>query len=124
MCSSISGGKGFFMRFTKPISREVDIDGNTYVVTLDEAGVDFRVKGKRKSSRVEWARVLEIAGPEQSQSSSGEQAKGTPGQGGTETSSPVLEDQYDTQPLEERNLGEDSGERSRSAVAGESGPEA
>lgn len=116
--------KGVFMKFTKPISREVDIDGNTYVITLDEAGVDFRVKGKRKSSRVEWARVLEIAGPEQSQSSSGEQSKAAPAQGRDETPSPVLEDQYDTQPLEERNLNEDSGERSRSAGAGEGGPEA
>ncbi|HYP26604.1 MAG TPA: hypothetical protein VE262_07795 [Blastocatellia bacterium] len=112
------------MRFTKPISREVDIDGNTYVVTLDETGADFRVKGKRKSSRVEWARVLEIAGPEQSQSSAGDQNRAEAAQGRGETPAPVPQDQFDTQPLEERNLNEDSGERSRSAGAGERGPEA
>jgi hypothetical protein len=111
------------MKFTKPISREVDIDGNTYIVTLDEAGVDLRVKGKRKSSRVEWARVLEIAGPEQSAttrepSASGDQDRET-------TPAPVPEDQYDTQPLKERNLDEEAGDRSRSAGAGDAGgPEA
>ncbi len=117
------------MKFTKPISREVDIDGNTYVVTLDETGVDFRVKGKRKSSRVEWARVLEIAGPEQS--ASGDQNKSEASQPTKMTPEAVSEDQYDTQPLQERNLNEDTGEnrddigeRTRSAGAGESGPEA
>lgn len=121
--------EGVFMKFTKPISREVDIDGNTYVVTLDETGVDFRVKGKRKSSRVEWARVLEIAGPEQS--AAGDQNKAETSQPGNVTPAPVAEDQYDTQPLQERNLNEeagenqdDAGERTRSAGAGESGPEA
>lgn len=117
MCSRTTGREEFFMRFTKPISREVDIDGNTYIVTLDETGVDFRVKGKRKSSRVEWARVLEIAGPEQSatareQSGSGDQEQDA-------RSDALLEDQYDTQPLQERNLNEEAGDRSRSAGAGD-----
>jgi len=116
--------EGVFMKFTKPISREVDIDGSTYVVTLDETGVDFRVKGKRKSSRVDWVRVLEIAGPEQSQSFSGDQNRADAGQGRNATPSPVPEDQFDTQPLEERDLNEDAGERSRSAGAGERGPDA
>ena len=117
------------MKFTKPISREVDIDDNTYVVTLDETGIDFRVKGKRKSSRVDWARALEIAGPEQS--ASGDQNKSEAAQPGNTTPAPVAEDQYDTQPLQERNLNkdadenrDDAGERTRSAGAGESGPEA
>ncbi|HVF91523.1 MAG TPA: hypothetical protein VNH22_15770 [Blastocatellia bacterium] len=117
------------MKFTKPISREVDIDGNTYVVTLDETGVDFRVKGKRKSSRVEWARVLEIAGPEQS--AGGDQGRADAGQTRKESFEAVSEDHYDTQPLKERDLNEEAGASredseglSRSAGAGETGPEA
>jgi len=119
------------MKFTKPISREVDIDGNTYIVTLDETGADFRVKGKRKSSRVEWSRILEVAGPEQS-APAREQSRETTEQPKTGSPAPVPEDQYDTQPLKERSLNEDTGadqedsaDRSRSAGAGESGgPEA
>lgn len=53
------------MKFTKPINREVDIDGNTFVVTLDDQGIDFRLKGKRKTAHVDWPRVFEIAEGEQ-----------------------------------------------------------
>jgi hypothetical protein len=49
------------MKFNKPINREVEIDGNTYVVTMDDGGVSFRVKGKRKSLRAEWPAILFIA---------------------------------------------------------------
>jgi hypothetical protein len=49
------------MKFTKPISREVDIDGNTFIVSFDDNGIDFRVKGKRKTAHTDWNRVLEIA---------------------------------------------------------------
>jgi hypothetical protein len=46
------------MKFTKPISREVEISGNTVIVTLDEGGASFRLKGKRRSTRIDWATVL------------------------------------------------------------------
>ncbi|MGA9773146.1 MAG: hypothetical protein WBV94_29215 [Blastocatellia bacterium] len=49
------------MKFTKPISREVDIDGNTFIVSFDQNGIDFRVKGKRKTAHTDWNGVLEIA---------------------------------------------------------------
>ncbi|HKF55875.1 MAG TPA: hypothetical protein VKJ45_10535 [Blastocatellia bacterium] len=49
------------MKFNKPINREVEIDNNTYVVTMDDSGVSFRVKGKRKSMRAEWPAILFIA---------------------------------------------------------------
>jgi len=49
------------MKFNKPINREIEFDGNTFVVTMDESGVSFRVKGKRKSSRAEWPAILLIA---------------------------------------------------------------
>jgi len=53
--------RGVLMKFTKPISREVDIDGNTFIVSFDQNGIDFRVKGKRKTAHTDWNRVLEIA---------------------------------------------------------------
>jgi hypothetical protein len=49
------------MKFNKPINREVEIDNNTYVVTMDDSGVTFRVKGKRKSLRADWPAILFIA---------------------------------------------------------------
>ena len=49
------------MKFNKPINREIEVDGNTYVVTMDESGISFRLKGKRKSSRAEWPAILFIA---------------------------------------------------------------
>ena len=49
------------MKFNKPISRDVEIGDSTFVVTMDEAGVSFRVKGKRKSLRADWPAVLFIA---------------------------------------------------------------
>jgi hypothetical protein len=58
------------MKFSRPINREVDIDGNTFIVTVEESGVGFRLKGKRKTARVEWARVLEIAQGEQGERAS------------------------------------------------------
>ena len=49
------------MKFTKPINREIEIHGNTFIVSMDEAGIGFRLKGKRKTARVNWGNVLEIA---------------------------------------------------------------
>ena len=53
--------RGVLMKFTKPISREVDIDGNTFIVSFDQNGIDFRVKGKRKTAHTDWNQVLEMA---------------------------------------------------------------
>jgi len=49
------------MKFNKPINREAEINNETYVVTMDDGGVSFRVKGKRKSQRAEWSAILLIA---------------------------------------------------------------
>jgi hypothetical protein len=62
--------EGCLMKFSRPINREVDIDGNTFIVTVEETGVGFRLKGKRKTARVEWNRVLEIAQGEQGERAS------------------------------------------------------
>jgi hypothetical protein len=53
------------MKFTRPINREVDIDGNTFIVSLDESGIGFRLKGKRRVARLEWGEAFEIARGEQ-----------------------------------------------------------
>jgi protein required for attachment to host cells len=58
------------MKFSKPINREIDIDGNTFIVSFDNNGIDFRVKGKRKTAHVNWNRVLEIAEGEDGSSAS------------------------------------------------------
>jgi hypothetical protein len=49
------------MKFTKPINREVDIDGQHFIVSFDDISIEFRLKGKRKTARVEWSQVLDIA---------------------------------------------------------------
>ncbi|MEN3332330.1 MAG: hypothetical protein V7641_1695 [Blastocatellia bacterium] len=49
------------MKFTKPISREVEIDGQNFIVSFDDINIEFRLKGKRKTARVEWSQVLDIA---------------------------------------------------------------
>jgi hypothetical protein len=49
------------MKFTKPINREVEIDGQNFIVAFDDSGIEFRLKGKRKTARVAWTAVLDIA---------------------------------------------------------------
>ena len=49
------------MKFTKPINREVEIDGHHFIVSFDDIGIEFRLKGKRKTARVAWPQVLDIA---------------------------------------------------------------
>jgi hypothetical protein len=50
-----------FMKFSKPINREVEIDGHHFIVSFDDTSIEFRLKGKRKTARVEWSQVLDIA---------------------------------------------------------------
>ena len=49
------------MKFTKPINREVEIDGQNFIVAFDDNGIEFRLKGKRKTARVAWPQVLDSA---------------------------------------------------------------
>lgn len=95
------------MKFTKPISREVDINGETYIVSFDDTGIDFRLKGKRKSTRADWSSLLSVAegeqgaGSRQSQDATGSQQS----QGSSETESGAA--------------GDDSLNLSRTATAGD-----
>lgn len=52
------------MKFTRPISREVEISGETFVVTLDDTGIVFRLKGKRRSTNVDWQKVFSTSSGE------------------------------------------------------------
>lgn len=111
------------MKFSRPINREVEINGNTFIVTVEETGVGFRLKGKRKTARVEWARVLEIARGEQgerageflgfAESQSGDQPDAT----GREESSERMEQIFEP----ETNTNDDQADDrfSRTAIAGE-----
>jgi hypothetical protein len=56
------------MKFSKPINREVEIDGNTFVVSFDDNGIDFRVKGKRRTAHVDWVQALNLSRGEQGES--------------------------------------------------------
>ena len=49
------------MKFSKPINREVEIDGHHFIVSFDDTSIEFRLKGKRKTARVTWPQVLDIA---------------------------------------------------------------
>ena len=70
------------MKFTKPINREVDIDGHEFVVSFDDRGIEFRLKGKRKTARVDWPQVIDIARGEE-----GENARALLGLGAGATKS-------------------------------------
>lgn len=95
------------MRFTKPINRELEIDGSTYIVSMGETGIDLRVKGKRKGAHVGWAEVLLIAQAEDAA------PRGT---------SPEADVQPEASEAE-TGTEDSSADLSRTAAAGEHGPE-
>ena len=133
------------MKFSKPITREVEIDGDTFNVTFNDTGIEFRLKGKRKTARVEWTTVLGAARGEQGESAHehlgierGAGAQRAPEaaarpfgyQGGNETTQsaqPFYAQGTDASRENQTNAGEtgrDTGEElSRSVSAGDVGPE-
>lgn len=104
------------MKFSKPINREVDINGTSYILSLSDTGVEFRIKGKRKATRVDWPQVLELAGAEQ-----GASQRSTSGAEAQERMQQIFEPQTgrDTQTGE----GDENEDRSRTATASERGTE-
>jgi len=138
------------MKFSKPINREVDIDGNTFILSFDDNGIDFRVKGKRKTAHVNWGRVLEIAEGEDggraleflgiSASSSDQQSSNeserqeqifAPQTTGTETGIPQSQESgvnqaeasQESRPQGSEDDADSQGELGRAVTAGEVGPE-
>jgi hypothetical protein len=41
-------------RLDKPLKRELEIDGQTYVLTIDPHGLKLTVKGRRKGHELAW----------------------------------------------------------------------
>jgi hypothetical protein len=42
------------VRLDKSLKRELDIGGETYVLTIDPAGLKLTVKGRRKGQELAW----------------------------------------------------------------------
>jgi hypothetical protein len=45
-------------RLDKPIKRELEIDGRTYMVTVSPEGVKVVEKGKRKGHEFSWTAIV------------------------------------------------------------------
>ena len=45
-------------RLDKPIKRELEIDGRTYMVTVSPEGVKVVEKGKRKGQELSWTAIV------------------------------------------------------------------
>jgi hypothetical protein len=61
------------MKFTRPITREIELGGERLAVTMGEAGVAFRPVGSRKPPHeVSWAAILCCATGQMSSSTSPE----------------------------------------------------
>ena len=45
-------------RLDKPIKRELEIDGRTYMVTISPEGVKVVEKGKRKGQELSWTAIV------------------------------------------------------------------
>ena len=45
-------------RLDKPIKRELEIDGTTYMVTVSPEGVKLVEKGKRKGHELSWKALV------------------------------------------------------------------
>lgn len=45
-------------KLDKPIKRELEIDGRTYMVTLSRDGVKVVEKGKRKGHELSWSALV------------------------------------------------------------------
>jgi hypothetical protein len=45
-------------RLEKPLKREIEVDGATYVVTLEPERLRITKKGKRKGLELPWAQIL------------------------------------------------------------------
>jgi hypothetical protein len=122
------------MKFSKPITREIDIDGNAFNVTFSDTGIEFRLKGKRKTARADWATVLGTAQGEQGESAHdllgierGSSAQRTQSASPFNSGDEATESSRPFQTQGEQATGETNRdaeeERSRSASAGEVGPE-
>ena len=45
-------------KLDKPIKRELDLDGETYTVTISPEGIRIVPKGRRKGSEITWQTII------------------------------------------------------------------
>ena len=45
-------------KLDKPIKRELDLDGQTYTVTISPEGVRIVPKGRRKGHEISWQTII------------------------------------------------------------------
>ncbi len=45
-------------KLDKPIKRELDLDGETYTVTISPEGVRIVLKGRRKGHEISWQTII------------------------------------------------------------------
>ena len=67
-------------KLDKTIKREIELDGNAYMVTISPDGVKLTQKGFRKGREVSWRELLGDGG--ETSSSGGSSAGGMSGAGG------------------------------------------
>lgn len=45
-------------RLEKPLKRELDIDGEPYILTISPEGLKLTLKGKRKGQELQWTDLV------------------------------------------------------------------
>ncbi len=45
-------------KLDKTIKREIELDGDAYIVTMSPEGVTIKLKGKRKGHEISWRALL------------------------------------------------------------------
>ena len=46
-------------RLEKPLKRELDISGETYILTISPEGLKLTIKGKRKGQELAWKDLVD-----------------------------------------------------------------
>jgi hypothetical protein len=121
------------MKFTRPINREVEINDVTFIVSVDESGIGFRLKGKRRVARLDWSEALEMARGEQGASARDflGLASGEPQRASREAETeidahrepPAREAEEVFQPQPQGSSAPDDDDRSRTVTAAQTGTE-
>jgi hypothetical protein len=71
-------------KLEKTLKREIEIDGQAYMVTISPEGVKLTQKGFRKGPELTWRQILATGGGDSGESSSSGGASGASGgSGGT-----------------------------------------
>jgi hypothetical protein len=69
-------------KLEKTLKREIEIDGQAYMVTISPEGVKLTQKGFRKGPELTWKQILASGGGDSGESSSGGTGGSASGAGG------------------------------------------